>query len=127
MQAGARLELARQAYVRAIVAARVEPTRNRWGRLLAAARNLRSALTEVRGGAFTSCARTGALEPAGRLVAFPPPAGPERWPELTQEIRRARATMERSRRLVAESRAICAALAALAALRRAKVPSRPPA
>jgi hypothetical protein len=99
MRAHARAKLARLAYQRALEAARREPTAARWGRLLAAARNLRAALRdrlrEASPGTWGEASR-----PAGRIVQLPA----SRWPELTAELERARALVAWSRELVAEAR-----------------------
>jgi len=101
MRAHARAKLARLAYQRALEAARREPTAARWGRLLAAARNLRAALSDRQREA--SPGTSGDFpRPAGRVVRLP--GGSSRWPELTAELQRARSLVAWSRALVAEAR-----------------------
>ncbi len=143
-----RAELARQAYLRAVAVARASSTPRSWGRLLAAARNLRASIPgDVKRGAAVRAHRAPGKEPpawrspcdAARRDASPPattqaprPDGPSgtavgavalnadppiprraRWPGLEEDLQRARTLRQQSRRLVMESRRLCAEVAAL--------------
>lgn len=116
MHVESRVVFARQAYQRALVAARVAPTPRRWRKLVTAARNLRVAHGERerrRIAALAPAARALAVVPRqpsrrGRvLIPFPTPRAGKRWPELVREWERARALMEEATRLVAEARELC--------------------
>jgi hypothetical protein len=126
VRAHARAEFARLAYLRAVAAARAEPTPGHWSRLLRAARNLRSAVAdherEQREGGWRARAPRPARPAAEAFVAPgaavaparpPDPRAPaarhperRRWPALEAEIARARALIAQSRRLVADARAL---------------------
>lgn len=130
MRAHARADFARLAYLRAVAAARAEPTAAHWARLLRAARNLKAALSDrdrerASGGWRARPERPSSLEPrrsvppSSRTPAQPQPgpaSGPPsdaaragvparsaRWPELEREVARARELIAQSRRLVAEA------------------------
>lgn len=115
MDLRSRALLARQAYERAVAAARVAPTPRRWRRLVAAAASVRAVARDrerERLAALAPAARALAVtaRPAPRervLVPFPSPRAGPRWVELVHEWDRARALIEQARRLVCEAGALC--------------------
>lgn len=114
MDPRARALLARQAYERAIAAARVAPTPRRWRKLVAAAANVRSVARDCErerlaalGHAARALAVAERAAPRGRvLVPFPSPRADPRWAELVREWDRARALIEQAHRLVREAGAL---------------------
>lgn len=130
MRPHARAELAHGAYLRALAAARADPTPARWARLRTAAGNLREALRD-RDRDDARPRRAGgsaAPAPAARPAGDAPVLALRPWPSqlpvhlslsaareaLRAECARARRLVAWSRRLVEESRALCAELSALA-------------
>ncbi len=119
-----RLEVARDAYRRAIALARQRPTPSSWRRALTASWNLADAKRDrdrlrdpLRGG--TTSRRPAGSPPRtpGRPAAAARPSARERWPELAAQCDRARALMERSRALVEQARALSDEIARIAGWR----------
>jgi hypothetical protein len=119
MHPKARVELARQAYARAVELARSKSTPRSWGRLLTAGRNLRDALQRSRGMTSPAARRPEEAGQAREALAAPAltPAAPRRAPDLAAELERARALQERARRLVSEARGLTLSIAAFLAAR----------
>jgi hypothetical protein len=109
MRPDERLGLARLAYLRAVTCARVSSTPATWGRVLAAAKNVKASMRELERGRCGSQARP-PVPPGLAASAVRAPSRcvyrPARWPQLAQEWERARALAERARVLVRESCAL---------------------
>ncbi|HET6437511.1 MAG TPA: hypothetical protein VFG59_05580 [Anaeromyxobacter sp.] len=132
-----RVRIAQFAYARAVAVARAESTRHSWGRLLAAAKNLREARRDrerERGGRPGGLAGGGAPGPAGAasdprrsaVLALPlaheaPSPAPELSSSLAKELDRSRALRTMSFALIAEARTLCAELGRLGEGRRKAV------
>jgi hypothetical protein len=130
-----RVKLARLSYLRAVALARADSTASTWQRLLTAAKNLlaaerdrerRFARGAVAGGAGVAVARStrGIRGEATVHVLFWSGPGAARTLDQLREWERSRALVAWSRRLVAEARALRAAMTAWA---HAVSLARPPA
>ncbi len=135
MRLDERLRIARLVYSQAVARAQEEPTSASWSRLLAAAKNTRTASRDLERSLSRVPARAkgdpapipapqdGSREAGGAAQSLPDPSALA-WCELVAECVRARALIEQSRLLVQQARSLRSSVSEFALLRPRVIISR---